>query len=134
MKMNKKILTLAGAAAIGMLALSGCASGLEKSDQNLTTAADNFEVQRKIVGVNAITDVVLFEAEGRCAITDEGGQLEVMCKYSDNEYRKHFMGLSDNVTYIVTQLESIDASEYHTRVIFKPENLIPNFDLQTSSR
>ena len=131
MKTKSKILTLAGAAAVGVLALTGCTSGADKASQNISTAADNFEVQRKIVGINGITDTPAFEVEGRCSITDDGSQLEVTCKHGDDDYRKHFVGLSDNTYYVATQLDGIDASEYHTRIIIKPQNIIPDFDLQT---
>ena len=59
-----------GAAAIGValaMGLSGCASNAQKASTNLSTAADNFEVQRMIVGINGITDEVLFQVEGRCS-------------------------------------------------------------------
>lgn len=110
----------------------GCASDAETVSENLSTAADQFEVQRKIVGINGITDKPAFIVEGRCSITDETRQLEVTCKHGDDDYRKHFVGLSDNVFYVATQLEAMDASEYRTRIIIKPETIIPNFDLETS--
>lgn len=118
--------------AIGALALLlvGCDSDASKVSENLSTAADQFEVQRHIVGVNGITDTVLFEVEGRCSIQRDG-DLVVTCKHGPDDYRKHFVGLSDNVTFISTQLEGVDADQYRTRIILKPENIVPNFDLVT---
>ena len=72
------------------------------------------------------------EIEGRCSIVDEGTQLEVTCKVSDDEYKKHFLGLSDNVSYFVEQMESVEADPYHYRVTFKPEVIVPDIDLRTS--
>lgn len=112
------------------IALTGCTSDAKKASDNLSVAADNFEVQRLIVGVNGITDEVLFSVEGRCSI-ERDGDLVVTCKHAENDYRKHFLGLSDNVTYVSTQLEGIDVNVYHTRIILKPQNIVPNFDLST---
>lgn len=129
--MNKKLTFTLGTAAIGLMALTGCASNAEKANHNLSTAADNFEVQRRIVGVNTITDKILFEVEGRCSINDQDIQLEIICKHGPDDFRKHMIGKADNSLYIATQLDPVKVSEYHTRIILKPENLIPNFDLQT---
>lgn len=130
----KNVITAASILAIGALALTGCTSNAEKANQNLSTAADNFEVQRHIVGVNGITDKYAFEVVGRCSLNDQGHQLEVTCKHGPNEYRKHMIGLSDNTFYVAEQLESVDVSVYHTRVIIKPETLLPEFELQTGKQ
>lgn len=124
--MKKKFAVVA--LAVGALALVGCSSDADKASQNLSTAADNFEVNRMIVGINGITDDVLFSVEGRCSMSRDG-DLVVTCKHGENDYRKHYLGLSDNVTYVSTQLEGIDVSVYHTRIILKPQNILPDFDL-----
>ena len=131
--MNKKMITAAAALAVGALALTGCTNA-ETASRNLSTAADNFEVQRKIVGVNGITDEFAFEVVGRCSIADHGHQLEVTCKHGPDEYRKHMVGLSDNTFYVAEQLDPIDVSAYHTRIIIKPESLLPDLDLQTEKK
>lgn len=59
-------------------------------------------------------------------------QLEVTCKTGSSEYKKHFLGLSDNVTYFAEQRKSKDVSVYHYRVIFKPQTIIPDFDFEGS--
>lgn len=128
----KKILVALGAAAI----LAGCTSDADQASRNLSTAAEQFEVQRRIVGINGITDEPAFEVEGRCSIesgnTGVAGALEVTCKHGPEDFRKHYIGLSDNTFYVTTQLEGLDASEYRTRIIIKPETIIPDFDLETS--
>ena len=35
-------------------------------------------------------------------------------------YKKHFLGLSDNVTYFAEQIDSKNVDKYHYRLIFKP--------------
>jgi predicted small secreted protein len=118
---------------LAALALAACESDAQKVGRNVSTAADQFEVQRHIVGINGITDEVLFEVEGRCSIQRDG-DLVVTCKHSEDDYRRHFIGLSDNVTFVSTQMEGIDADVYRTRIILKPENIVPNFDLVTGER
>ena len=100
------------------------------ANQNLTRAADNFEVNRRIVFLNGITDRYILVIEGRCSITDNMGQLEVLCKTGPDTYKKHFLGLSDNVTYFAEQLDAIKLSVYHYRVTFKPEVIIPDIRKQ----
>lgn len=129
----KKLIIMA---ALGLLlfVVTGCESDADKASHNLGKAAEQFEVQRKIIGINGITDKVLFEVEGRCSLEQNDAlprNLEVICKHGPGNYKKHFVGLSDNVTWISTQLKGIDVSVYRTRIILKPENLIPNFDLVT---
>jgi len=96
--------------------------------ENISEAADQFEIERRIVFFNGITDTYLLSIEGRCSITDEGNQLEVVCKTAGDEYKKHFLGLSDNVSYFVEQLENANVDADHYRVIFKPEVIIPDVD------
>ena len=83
-----------------------------------------------MVFFNGITDTYLLSIEGRCSIEDQRTQLEVTCKVAENELQKHFLGLSDNVTYFVEQLEPADVNVFHYRVIFKPEVIIPDIDLE----
>lgn len=115
------------------LVLTGCSTAAEVASQNLSTAAEEFEVERRIVFFNGITDTNLMEIVGRCSIEDQGNQLEVTCKIGDNEYKKDFLGLSDNVSYFVEQVGIVDADEYRYRVVFRPEQLVPAFDLNTSN-
>jgi hypothetical protein len=122
------------AAAVAVLALTGCESDADKASANLSKAAEQFEVQRRIVGINGITDKLIFDVEGRCSIEKEDLGLVVICKHGPDDFRKHFVGLSDNVTYVATQADGIDVSVYRTRIIIKPENVIPNLDLVTGER
>lgn len=73
----------------------------------------------------------MLEIEGRCSIKADGkdSQLEVTCKTAPDAYKKHFLGLSDNVTYFAEQLQVADVSVYRYRVVFKPSVIIPNIDM-----
>lgn len=112
-----------------VLALAACESDADKASRNLSTAADMFEVQRHIIGINGITDVPAFEVEGRCSI-ERDGDLVVTCKHGPDDYRKHWVGLSDNVFFVVVQTEGMDVDEYRTRIVIKPKNIVPDFDIQ----
>jgi hypothetical protein len=119
-------------ATVALLLLSGCSSDADVASDNLSKAAEQFEIERRVVFFNGITDTYLLTIEGRCSVEDDGGQLEVTCKIGPDQFKKHFLGLSDNVTYFVEQSEAADADEYRYRVIFKPEVLVPDVDLATS--
>lgn len=131
--MNRTRTTLAATTIAAALALTGCTSNADTVNRNVSTAADNFEVQRHIVGVNGITGDYAFEVLGRCSVNDEADQdqLEVVCRHGPDQYRKHMIGLSDNTYYVAEQLEPIDVSVYHTRIIIKPETLLSEVELQT---
>lgn len=113
--------------------LTACTDDADVASKNISKAADNFEVQRRVVVFNGITDQYLLEVTGRCSILDEGKQLEITCKIADDQFIKHFAGLSDNVSYFAEQAEAIDVSEYHYRVTFKPQSIIPDPDFRGSS-
>lgn len=129
--MKKKIVSIvaAGALLLGMTACGPSESDAAKVSENLSTAADQFEVQRKIVGVNTRSDEYLFYVEGRCSLSDEASRIVVTCKHSDSDYRKHHLGKATDVAWASTQEAPIDVSEYHTRIIIKPQNVLPDFDL-----
>lgn len=126
------------ATAIIAVLASGIVAGCGSDDadvvsENLSKAADNFEVNRRVVMFNGITDQYLLVIEGRCSIEDEQTQLEVTCKEGEDAYKKHFLGLSDNVSYFVEQGEAVDVSEYHYRVTFKPQAIVPDPDFRGSA-
>lgn len=131
-----KIRTAIAAAAVAAVAVTGCSSKADTASHNLSEAAENFEVQRRIVFVNGITDTYLMVIEGRCSIEDEGNQLEVTCKIDDGDkedaFKKHFLGLSDNVSYFVEQVEGVNVDTYRYRVIFRPETIVPDPEIDTS--
>ena len=111
--------------------ITGCTDA-EMASRNLSKAADMFELERRIVFYNGITDAYILTVEGRCSLTDSMDTLAVTCKTGHDKYKKHYLGLSDNVTYFSEQLEASAVSVYHYRVIFKPQSIIPNIDLETS--
>lgn len=129
-----KWLMVYGVLAVATLfGVTACTSDADVASENLSEAADNFEVNRRIVFFNGITDKYLLEVVGACSITDEGNQLEVICKVGPSEYKKHFLGLSDNVSYFIEQGEAVKASANHYRVTFKPQAIVPDVDFRGST-
>jgi hypothetical protein len=110
------------------IALSGCSKDADVASDNLSTAADNFQINRRVVFYNGITDNYMLSIEGFCSIKDQGSQLEVTCKVGPDSYKKHFLGRSDNVTYFVEQLDSANVSTDHYVVVFKPSVIIPDIE------
>lgn len=127
--MKKFLLVLVMAAlAFG---LGGCALEADVASQNVSRAADMFEITRRVVFYNGITDEYILVIEGLCSLGnyDAAGELSVTCKTGESEYKKHFLGLSDNVTYFAEQLESARANPYRYRVIFRPSTIVPDMEV-----
>ena len=112
--------------------LTACDRDADVASRNLSRAADMFEIDRRVVFYNGITGEYILSLEGRCSLTDQRHQLEVTCKTGPSEFKKHFLGLSDNVSYFAEQIASAEASVYHYRVIFKPQTIIPDVDFRGS--
>jgi protein involved in sex pheromone biosynthesis len=129
---KKLTITIMG---IMVILLSACSTQADTVSENISKAADSFEVQRRVVFFNGITDKYLLTIEGLCSLgnNDDLGKLSVTCKVGENSYKKHYLGLSNNVSYLVEQTDAVDVDPYHYRLIFRPETLIPDIDLQTSA-
>jgi len=114
--------------------LAGC-SDAEVASNNLSKAADNFEINRRVIFYNGITGEYMLTIEGRCSLGSGTStkSLTVTCKTGASEYKKHFLGLSDNVTYFAEQLQAASVSAYHYRVIFKPQTILPDVDFKGST-
>jgi hypothetical protein len=125
----KKLLLIA--VALGsLLVMSGCQTDATKASHNLSKAAEMFELDRRIVFYNGITGEYMLTITGKCSVETSSNRLAVTCKEPNNEYRKHYLGLSDNVTYMSEQLTTAKVSTYHTRIIFKPQSIVPDFDMR----
>jgi hypothetical protein len=114
--------------------LAGCGSNADTASDNISTECENFseQCQRKIVGINGITDKILFEVEGRCSLEmgdSMADTLDVICKHGPGDIRKHYLGMSDNVTFLSTQVQGMDVDEYRTKIVLRPQALVPDLDL-----
>lgn len=114
----------------GALALAGCANDADIASRNLSQAADNFGINRRIVFYNGITGEYILTIEGLCAQQPDGKKLSVTCKTGPETYKKHFLGLSDNVTYFSEQIDDAKVGVYRYKVTFKPSSIIPDVNLR----
>lgn len=112
-------------------ALSGC-NDADVASKNLSIAADNFQITRRIVFYNTQSDTYMLTIEGLCSLgnADKNGELSVTCKVGPNAYKKHFLGLSRNVTYLVEQMDAAQVSPYHYKVVFKPAQIVPDLEVK----
>lgn len=132
--MNKVRKIIAGLFLLIMLALAGCSSQADTVSYNISKDADSYKITRQIVFYNGITGDYVAEVTGRCSIgnDDDAGKLSYTCKVGPDTYIKNYLGLSDNVTWFALQVRPSKTDPYHYTVIFKPEEIVPNVDLQTS--
>lgn len=114
-----------------LVLISIFATGCEQSDKvryNLKKQADNFNLVRRITVINCIKGDVIFQMTGRMSITvDEGeNQLEVTVEDSGT-YTIHYIGLSDNVTYVIEDLNlgANEVNNYKYTLVYNPEMWIP---------
>jgi hypothetical protein len=119
-----------------LVSASSCERDADVASRNLSYAADNFEIDRRVIFYNGITGEYMLSIEGKCSLgnNDSPGELTVTCKTGPQEYKKHFLGLSDNVTFFVEQLEPKKVSAYHYAVVFKPQAIIPDIDFKFDAR
>ena len=117
----------AAACALGM---ASCSNDAQVASYNLSQAADNFKINRRIVFYNGITGDYMLIIEGLCSQEQEARKLAVTCKVGEGDYKKHFLGLSDNVTLFSEQLEPAKVGVYFYRVTFKPSTIIPSIELR----
>lgn len=114
-------------------AFAGCSRDAQVASKNLSYAADNFQLDRRVVFYNGITGDYILTIEGKCSFEPLGERkVDVTCKTGEKEFKKHSLGISDNVTYFSEQLTSKGVSTYHYRVAFKPQSIIPDVDLKVN--
>jgi hypothetical protein len=114
------------------LSIVGCSSDADIASRNMSKAADMFEVTRRVVFYNGISGEYMMTIEGLCSLgnKDAARSLSITRKTGPDTYKKHFLGLSDNVTFFVEQLEPKSVSTYHYKVIFKPQSILPDVDFK----
>ena len=111
---------------IAALTLTGC-SQADRASRNVSVEADNFRVIRRLAVINTVTDQPIMEMVGNFSIKAdiEDGQLEITAKEEDGTFRKHFVGISPTVTYVVEDISGADVSAYRYQISYLPEAIIP---------
>lgn len=135
----KKIIASIGAVLFLSMGLTACSEGPDDSDvvdHNITKAAKNFEIQRRIVVINGITDAIVMQVEGRCNVEPGENKIWFTCKVDDgsgaDSYIRNQVYTGDNVIISVEQGEPVKASAYHYRFTYKPQSIIPDVDFRGS--
>ena len=114
-----------------ILCLVGCLTSCteaENVNHNLSQAADNFEVVRKITVYNARTDMIIMEMEGLMSLSNNStSELVVTCKVGEDEYKKNYVYLNEYVIYVVEDITGTTTDPYHYKIHFY--TAIPDIDL-----
>lgn len=107
-------------------------SDADTVSRNLSIDADYFKVERRVIFYNGITGWYMLTIEGRCSLgnNDPVWKLTVTCKTGEDKYKKHFLWLSDNVTYFVEQIEPNNVDPNHYKVVFNPSVIIPDIEIR----
>jgi len=113
-------------------AIVGCARDASVASHNLSKAADSFQLERRVVFYNGINGEYMLSIEGLCSVSPKTSQVDVTCKVGPTEFKKHSLGLSDNVTFFSEQLGMATVGIYHYEVVFKPQSILPKVDFRSS--
>lgn len=128
--MKKKIIALLMSMLI-VMSVAGCTEA-DKVSANLSTQADNFNVLRQVTVINCIANDAIFQMTGKMSIkadTSEN-QLEVVVENENGTYSKHIIGLSDNVTYVLEDIDTNYVEKYRFTINYNPKMWIPvEFDI-----
>lgn len=123
----KRFICILLVSVITMFCFASCTAA-ENVNHNLSQAADNFEVVRKITVYNARTDLIVMEMEGYMSISNNStNELVVTCKVGANEYKKNYVYLNEYVIYVVEDITGSETSPYHYKVKFY--GAIPDVDI-----
>ena len=123
----KKLLLVVVAFLVVLTMFTGCQSEAQRVSYNLSQEADNFNVIRQLTVINCIQGDTIFQMTGKMSIKADTAdqQLEVTVENSDGSYQKHFIGLSDNVTYVVEQKNYKNVDKYQYSLNYNPKMWIP---------
>lgn len=127
MRLGTKLVIVAAA----VLAFAGCTSDADTVNENLNKDAEQFNVQRTIVFYNGITESYIAVVEGRCSIERTADMMQALCKVGPNEFTRDEVGRADNVTYFALQTKPTSTNPYHKKIVLKPGNALPDFDVET---
>lgn len=116
---------------LAVMCMVGCLTGCtaaEDVNYNLSQAADNFEVVRKITVYNARTDMIIMEMEGIMSLSNNStSELVVTCKTGEDEYKKNYVYLNEYVIYVVEDITGTVTDPYHYKIHFY--TALPDIDL-----
>jgi hypothetical protein len=128
-----KVLLLSAAT----LALAACNDDeASVASQNWMKDAANFKINRRIVFYNSITDDYILSIEGKCSLLvsdQKSGELNVICKTGPDQYKKHYLGPSNNIAYFAEQLEPQPEGAYRHVLTYKPSVIVPDVGIKSGT-
>ena len=129
--MKKKMLSIILVLGV-MGVLIGCETQAQKVSYNLSQEADNFNNVRQLTVMNCITNEILFQMTGKLSIEADtaDNQLEIIVEVENGVYKKHFVGLGDNVAYVVEDITGNNVSNYKYTLNFNPKMILP-YEVET---
>lgn len=129
--MKKKMLSIILVLGV-MGGLIGCETQAQKVSYNLSQEADNFNSVRQLTVMNCITNEILFQMTGKLSIEADtsDNQLEIIVEVENGVYKKHFVGLGDNVAYVVEDITGNNVSNYKYTLNFNPKMILP-YEVET---
>ena len=121
-------------AVVMMFVMALCVCGCRTADTvnyNLNKEADEFNVYRRITVTNARTDMIMLQAEGYMALSNNSAnELVVTFKTGENQYYKDYIYLNDWTCYVMEQVEPKSTDKYHYELVFYPDRLIPDIEIK----
>lgn len=120
----KKLVIMAIVVMAVIVGTIGC-SEADKVSSNISQEADNFNVERRLIVINNMTDTIQFEMKGLMSIHEDGDQLEITVKHDNDTYKKHFVGMSEFTTYICEDTTGSNVSTRNYTLNFNPDMLTP---------
>jgi hypothetical protein len=124
------LVTVGILAVMGLTMSTDSCSDADVASSNISKAAEQFEIFRRVIFYNGITDEYILQIEGYCSVEFYPDKFTVTVKTEDGKFLKHYLGRADNVFPFVEQLDAAYASTARYRVIFKPSVIIPKIDLE----
>jgi hypothetical protein len=118
---------------VTLMGLTACDDAANVAARNISRAADNFEINRRITFINGMTNQAMLVIEGYCSLgnSDTDLRMSVVCRTGRNEYKRHFLGLGPTVSFMAEQIDAAPPSTFQYRVTFNPTIVIPDIRLNT---
>lgn len=124
-KMKKKFVLIILVLAIIGMALAGCDRQADRVSYNVSQEADNFNVIRRLVVLNARTDKPMFEMVGAFSFTLENNRIVAIVETGPGEYKKHSVGLNEWTLWSIEDISGAEVDKYRYEVNFLPEMIVP---------
>jgi len=128
----KKILSLilVVVVLVVLVVSTGCQRQASKVSYNLSLEADSFNVTRQLTVINTRAEdgnsSILFQMTGNFSIEKEtDGDLAVIGENPGGTYYKHFVCLSQDITYIVQDLGTTPVNKHRFEINFNPKMIVP---------